>query len=54
MEKWDIKVIDLGIVAGAQTHEEILRSLGQAGWELVAVSNFGPSARAYLKRPIDK
>jgi len=50
--KWDVKVIDLGVMSNANAQEAVLRELTMAGWELVTVGNFGPSARAYLKREV--
>lgn len=50
--KWDVKVVDLGMIASAATHELELRALTSEGWQLVCVTNFGPSARAYLVKPL--
>ncbi len=41
MPKWEYKIIDLGS-ARAEQNEIILNSLGEQGWELVAVSQAWP------------
>jgi hypothetical protein len=50
--KWEYQVINFpfGSMASskaAEVEQEILKSWGEAGWELVTVS---PEGRAYLKR----
>ena len=57
--KWQYKVVQLGGAGAEVVDEELLNSLGDEGWNLVSVNDYGndwvktPSV-AYLKKKVTR